>query len=72
MLAHHGVRMGVEVVADLRAFVDDNMRMQNRIPPDRNVLANHGKGADGGPFADLSSGRDGCLRMMPGAGRGGW
>ncbi len=63
ILAHHGVRVGVKIVADLGAFVDHHVRMQHRVLPDAHVLAHHRERADGGAFADLRRGCDGCLRM---------
>src|SRR5882762_6248813 len=50
--------MRQEIVADLGAFVDDDMRVEDRVAPEPDVLADDGEGADGAVFADDRGGRD--------------
>ena len=52
-LPNGSVRMRIKIIADLRAFVDHDMRMQHRIPTQTNVLADKRKRPDRGVFTDL-------------------
>src|ERR1043166_4307061 len=52
VLAHHRMRVSVEMIADLRSLINHDMWMQHRIRADRHVLADHGERSDGGVAAD--------------------
>src|SRR5579872_3731148 len=65
-LAHHGMRVCAKIVANLNAFVDDDLRMQHGVSADRDALADHGVGADGCSFTDACGWGDDRLRMKIG------
>ncbi len=60
--------MSQEIVADLGAFVDHYMRMQNGVAADPDVLADIGKGSDRGILADVCGLGDERERVDAGGG----
>src|SRR6185295_815420 len=54
---HHGMRMRHEIVADLRALVKDDMRMQDCVSAEFYPLAHYGKCANGGAASDFGARR---------------
>src|SRR5665213_1710324 len=57
-LTHRRIRMGREVIADFRAFVNHRMRVQNGSPSDRGILPDSHKRPDRSTLADARRGRN--------------
>src|SRR5205085_5998401 len=62
-LSHNGVRVSQEIVANLRALIDDHVRMHYGVTSDRDILSYNRKRANGCMPADVGRGRDRSPRM---------
>ncbi len=63
-LADRDLRENLAILADLGLFAEEDLRMNDRPPPDANARPNHAKRADRHVRADLGRRIDLCLRVI--------
>ena len=71
-LAHDGVRVRVEIVADLRALIDHDVRMQHGVASDSDSRPTHAKGPIDAFSPTTAVSCTKASGWMPGSGLGGW